>query len=97
MFKVGDRIAVYLNSCPSIKTKIANLRGDGMIGIGELDYYVHPKQCRKLVKKERREVWIFQNVSGTLIYDTLISYKPDELQSNQGKWIRFVETNYDKN
>lgn len=60
-FKVGDRIRVYgFNSKDgpiACDRKIEDLEGDGLIRT-EYDEYVHPKQCRKLVKRKRRECWV---------------------------------------
>lgn len=69
--KVGDRVRVYgwdfddpkealifnaevLEKLSNGMLKVRNPRLDG-------DDFVHPKQCRKLVKKERRRVWIHFN------------------------------------
>ena len=66
-FKVGDRVAVY-GTIPNHylsghKGTVFDPRENGpgiqvKLDGGDVVYYVHPKQCRKLRKKERRKVFI---------------------------------------
>lgn len=58
-FKVGDRVKIYHHRTPLIGV-VNHITEDGMIKIdlSEVGYIYHPKQCRKLVKKERRRAWI---------------------------------------
>lgn len=64
-FKVGDRVAVY-NWKGRQTGKICVVEATGeefCIGLDKLheghdSIQAHPKQCRRLVKKERRRVWV---------------------------------------
>lgn len=58
-FKVGDRVAFY-NEGYRFKGKIsgADLNKVCVDTDGGKYYCVSPKQCRRLVKKERRRIWI---------------------------------------
>lgn len=64
-FKVGDRVRVYgfLNPCAVAKGIIVDLIGPIVVfnEDGDLEkqrFSAHHKQCRRLVKKERRRLWI---------------------------------------
>jgi hypothetical protein len=61
-FKVGERVAVYRGGERHIHT-IAEIDSAGTIHFNFNGYWdrVHPKQCRKLVKQERRE-WKIGNL-----------------------------------
>lgn len=68
-YKEGDRVKVYatLNgSVAETKGTFTRFRPDGMMYVnldgrrGEI--VAHPKQCRRLVKKQRRRVWIRESV-----------------------------------
>lgn len=55
--KVGDRVAVYdgvLKYCRTIEA----IAPSGAVRISGSTAWFHPKQCRRLVKKKRREWWI---------------------------------------
>jgi hypothetical protein len=103
-FEVGEMVAVY-GSVRDLHTDIHYLRGDKakvllIIGPNELivkidrdgwEYNVHPKQCRRLVKAERRRVWISERhildlqkieVIPTNINSTISSTKllPDDIE-----------------
>lgn len=65
-FQVGDRVRVY-HGHKSFKGTIKDIHngGGGLLYVMEDGFYSYPedapfspKQCRKLVKKERRRVWI---------------------------------------
>lgn len=67
-FEVGDRIRVYSHYGPytATVTKIGVSRDilkgyvDGLVEVRSEDgntWLQHPKQCRRLVKKKRREFW----------------------------------------
>lgn len=69
-FKVGDRVAVYgfgnigpgktpyyLRGSRGIVVEVLDY-DELDVAVGEFTYNVHPKQCRRLVKRERREYWI---------------------------------------
>lgn len=64
-FKVGDRVRIYgfhIDDAGHVMDRtIDEVCDNGLLGTdgGE---YVHPKQCRRLVKRERRRVWV--NVYG---------------------------------
>lgn len=60
-FKVGDRVAVYSLRDPA-KGSVLSINDLGHL-IVLIDGYegtntFHPKQCRRLVKKKRREFWV---------------------------------------
>lgn len=62
-FQVGDRVRVYgPYGQGSVDTgRVQELIGEGLLKLKlDSDGYpvVHPKQCRRLVKRERRRVWI---------------------------------------
>lgn len=58
---VGDRVRVYGHSQIQ-RGNVVILLKDDIISVADetdgADYVVHSKQCRKLVKKVRREFWI---------------------------------------
>lgn len=54
--KVGDRVAVY-NDNQRKTSNIKSILGDGSILL-EAGWCAHPKQCRRLVRKERRRIYI---------------------------------------
>ena len=56
-FKVGDRVAAYIGRQRIVGTIETIYEGKHMVLNGSADL-LHPKQCRHLVKKERRRVWI---------------------------------------
>jgi hypothetical protein len=65
-FKVGDRVAAYTgktNYPDAIRRavgEIAQIAANGAILLKHdtLDYWYSPKQCRRLIKRERRRVWV---------------------------------------
>lgn len=62
--KVGDKIRIYGLDKDSPETMfdryVSMLHTDGIIVTNKAEH-VHPKQCRKLVKKNRRIVFIAKN------------------------------------
>lgn len=77
-FKVGDRVAVY-NYLGRNTGKISSLDDAGSFFVG-LDQFVngndtmraHPKQCRRLIKRPQRRVWISEEQLRLLnVYDAL--------------------------
>lgn len=60
-FKVGDRVAVYsgrgrfVGTVETVMNTILEVRLDGRVG------QFHSHQCRRLVKKPRRRVWIAES------------------------------------
>jgi hypothetical protein len=73
-FQVGDRVAVYAyqhQTSPGRRIgRVSSISHYGNIVVrfdsfGPVGFF-HPKQCRKLVKKEPRRVWINISPSGTM-------------------------------
>lgn len=62
-FKVGDRLRCYFGRVVN-DLILSSVTEDGMLffaekdNIGHMNYLAHPKQCRRLVKIERRRVWV---------------------------------------
>jgi hypothetical protein len=97
-FKEGDRVAAYgtdANGDPVVvRAEVVSLNADGTLGLRGDTYKdelydfscVHPKQCRRLVKRERRRVWCFddgyENLEGPFVTET---------PSTPERWIEFVE------
>lgn len=62
-FKVGDLVRVYDSRFIPWATKIIAVRESCilpmyLVNVGGIEYWVYPQQCRRLVKKQRREWWI---------------------------------------
>lgn len=78
--KVGDKIVIYNNGERFTALVAALPLGENqniVVDNGRSPaFYVHPKQCRRLVKKERRRVWIHPSCIGKVggIYDSPPSY-----------------------
>lgn len=92
-FKAGDRVKVY----PIAKNgEVITFDVSGNIAVGFDDnagsmQFFHPKQCRKLIKKERRRVWIR---NPEFLYYIRHSFQiPTELFSNvpADGFVEFVE------
>jgi hypothetical protein len=93
-FQVGDRVRVYgivvrmFGAGEAIK-KVATVTSvdDELLILddGGDAFYAHPKQCRRLVKKERRRYWLNPNISAHYDGTFWIDNKPHE------GWIEFVE------
>lgn len=93
-FKVGDRVAVY-GPERDVGT-ISEVNGRGFVRMDPDDNnfdtnWFHPKQCRRLVKKERRRVWVVfaEHISqrDMLIADPLHIWEPGERQ----RAVEFIE------
>lgn len=59
--KVGDRCAVYTSRGRNVGTVMEISEHTGNIKVVEGDNFcswVHPKQCRRLIPKKRREIWV---------------------------------------
>lgn len=102
-FKVGDRVVVYSASGRSLATiqqivdisRLVTVRLNKPIRIAGVEHItipVHPKQCRKLVKKDILHVWIDTFHLATLIdpaltlgIDTYVSMRPRD------GWTEFKE------
>lgn len=93
-FKVGDRVAVYNseNRYTGTVTKISSEFFTDCIFVAreKSEYVYHKKQCRKLVKKERRRVWVrFEDPAGsTHSFNPACAIAPD--------WAEFVEVRQKK-
>jgi hypothetical protein len=67
-FKVGDRVAVY-DRTGIFYGFVANVLSNDFLDVTGLEWFVHPKQCRKLVPKKKaprgkiggRVVWIIDD------------------------------------
>lgn len=101
-FKVGDRVRVYhgWREIEGQVTSIANTNlASELIHVTEDGFYsAHedgpfaPEQCRKLVKKERRRVWLIESdipASKGINYHKTIYRWPE--RHNNDNWIEFIE------
>lgn len=98
--KIGDRVAAYNNgqrvvgTVTSIEAGLKQNSGPVVVswdvptGIGWIS--VHPKQCRKLVKRTRRRIWVRPDtltnnyiINGSNLF--AVSSQP------QANWVEFVE------
>lgn len=85
-FKVGDRVAAYLSG-PQTSRRVGKVKEICPaylildLGHSSNPYAVPPQACRKLVKKERRRIWI-----GEQWHDILTSPPTDP-----SLWTEFVE------
>jgi hypothetical protein len=57
-FKVGDEVRVYTVDHTYISGFVEDVNHCGHVRVSGHDRYFHPKQCRRLVKKKRREWWV---------------------------------------
>lgn len=76
-FKVGDRVAVYHRANREVGT-VKDILNTGTLTvlIDDKWFYRHEKQCRKLVKKKRREFWLYRHSNIELFTATI--YKPSD-------------------
>lgn len=69
-FKVGDRVAAYING-QRVLGVLETLNPNNTFEFCADEYSsrrtVHPKQCRRLVKRERRRVSIYFGDKGTVV------------------------------
>lgn len=69
-FKVGDRVVKYDSNLKPSKGTVVKIYEDGClsldIGAEEIRLFAHPKQCRLLIKKPRRRVWIYKSAFNEL-------------------------------
>lgn len=67
-FEKGERVTVY-STCygaplvtkgtiEAIAQGLLNVRFDAKSEIGNTGCWAHPRQCRRLIKKPRRRVWV---------------------------------------
>lgn len=67
-FKVGDRVVVYASDLSGVRGTVQSVHEDGILAVHLDEYYhevetneefngvlVHPKQCRKLKPKTKKE------------------------------------------
>jgi hypothetical protein len=102
--QVGDRVRVYGHSAmldgqiatvtnassPFVKGYIFVVKDDGEPG----EFELHPKQCRRLVKKKRREWWITRGACG----DPMCTCKDCEIETlhtseqikTDGKYVKEI-------
>jgi|SRR5271157_2534169 len=68
-FKVGDRIRIYGFDSDDATLVLARTVVSVSPNLIETDggEFCHPKQCRRLVKKQRRRVWILED---DLVFDS---------------------------
>ncbi len=97
-FKVGDRVAFYSGSVRRTGTINKIVRDDyievltGEIGDDRLfGHLVHPKQCRKLVKKARREFWVSLKDPGVSIERGSNVFWAEDKAVNEDGWIKVRE------
>jgi hypothetical protein len=72
-FKEGDRIRVYgfdTEDAGRVFTrKVAKVLDDSFLLLTDGGEYVNPKQCRKLVKRERQTIWVSTGLLKYLKYN----------------------------
>lgn len=104
-FKVGDRVAVYDNGHRQVgvvgqigdTTGSKNIRVDAVKSQLHSPWkfsWFHPKQCRRLIKRERRRVFIQEkdvpNNEQSDYPDVLV--RPTRGTTyNLGRWVEFIE------
>lgn len=104
-FKVGDRVrtyAGYSGDCISVKAGvIKNILPKGVLeiaedGVKDGTRWAHPKQCRRLKKKERRRIWIRKksdnfplSTSANRLNEEVLLFPPQPLVSKY--YVEFVE------
>lgn len=96
--KSGDRVAVY-GASGRYTARIVCLTGDGFVNLidmprQERGRLVHLKQCRRLVKRKRREIWV--PAAAVSVLDSGghvmgITLTPGDNFSNGRQGVRFVE------
>lgn len=95
-FKEGDRVRVYgLRGHSPFVAKITGLDGRGnatVLSSVTGTIVVHTKQCRRLVKKERRRIWATENFLGKNDYvGALFSKDAPTLPDCSEIWVEFIE------
>lgn len=91
-FRIGDRVAVYVGGCEGVpaakrlgtitSVDITSPQVKVQYDDSGATWWAHGKQCRRLIKKERRRVWIMPH---TLKVEAGICEKPID------GWVEFVE------
>lgn len=71
--EVGDRVRVYVNAVTEIEG-VVNAVGTGAIEImlpSKIKWgWAHKKQCRRLIPKARKSVWVNEYENGHSSYDS---------------------------
>lgn len=83
-FKVGDRVRAYSGGLAKgyFDARVTQITSEGLLILDEYGVY-HPKQCRRLVKTQRRRAWLLKScLSNQAIFE------PPNFPEN---WIEFVE------
>lgn len=98
-FKVGDKVAVYDRTYNLARGvgKVVEIDDHPATGVrvrvpNYQDFWFHPKQCRRLVKKERRRMWVRFDQHGTVLSTStrFPSGNPDYSMLNS-ELVEFVE------
>lgn len=91
-FVAGEKVAVYMDGATrktgivigfSSHAKDKELHVEFNIGSGER-FWAHPKQCRRLVKKERKRVWVQYRDDGSWSNFSIV-------EPVRAGWVEFVE------
>lgn len=94
-FKVGDRVAVY-SSKKRFKGTVTSdvITSAGLIQIKFDDGYLwdfFPQQCRRLIKKQRRRVWVHKEVIDNEDISDDVTFDFNQIKINQYDWIEFIK------
>lgn len=91
-FKVGDTIHVYGFSADDaaqvLKRQIGQICDDGLIRTDAYEL-VHPKQCRKLIKKERRRISVKFVNDGSSVGIPVVKWTMSDFPKDE--MVEFVE------
>lgn len=90
-FKVGDRVAVYTGQSRGIGTIKCSSDELVVVRFWQTEGTYHKKQCRKLVKKKRREFWMCRNGEFELFKVYHSQYTPKELLAQYKTVIKVRE------
>lgn len=95
-FKEGDRVRVYgYRGCSPIVATITGLDVMGnatILSVVTGNTTVHIKQCRRLVKKERRRIWATENYLRNGSYaGALFSREAPTRPGCSETWVEFIE------
>lgn len=94
-FQVGDLVAVYWSRSREVGT-VEEIFGDGSLIIrlesGLIAGY-HPKQCRRLVKRKRREVYVnvYPNSPRFSVHPSVDVARAQAMPGATEVGVRFVE------
>lgn len=101
-FQIGDRVRVYQFEFVGSQSRtnyvaevVRSDYDDGSIRVqfGGTSRNVHPKQCRRLVMRERRRCWVHENSLKIppLQNDGWIVSRELPVNDGPGPWIEFIE------